>query len=130
MTDGHQDGRRADGRTTQNPCLRCGACCTVFRASFYWAEADDATRGGVPAALTARAGALRRAMRRRPDGRCVALRGKPGRRVCCSIYERRPSVCRSFEPHWQAGGEGSRCLEARRRLGLPPLQQRDIIASC
>ncbi len=115
MTDGRQDGR-----PPQNPCLRCGACCTVFRASFYWAEADDATRGGVPAALTVRVGALRRAMRRRPDGRCVALRGEPGSRVFCTIYERRPSVCRSFEPHWQAGCEGSRCLEARRRLGLPP----------
>jgi len=125
MTDARASGRRTDGRPPQNPCLRCGACCTVFRASFYWAEADDASHGGVPAALTVRVGALRRAMRRRPDGRCAALRGEPGRSVFCSIYERRPSVCRSFEPHWRAGVEGSRCLEARRRLGLPPLPEED-----
>lgn len=28
-----------------NPCLDCGICCTHFRISFYWAEADD-TPGG------------------------------------------------------------------------------------
>ena len=93
----------------------------VYRTSFYWAEADDATRGGVPARLTVRVGAFRRAMRRGPDGRCVALRGVPGRTVFCALYGRRPSVCRDFEPAWSAGSAGARCDEARRRLGLPPL---------
>ena len=105
----------------RNPCLDCGACCVVYRTSFYWAEADDATRGGVPARLTVRVGAFRRAMRRGPDGRCVALRGVPGRTVFCALYGRRPSVCRDFEPAWSAGSAGARCDEARRRLGLPPL---------
>jgi len=31
-----------------NSCLSCGACCAHCRVSFYWAEADDVTRGGVP----------------------------------------------------------------------------------
>ncbi len=130
MHDAREDGRCGNGRPPQNPCLHCGACCTVFRASFYWAEADDATPGGVPAALTVRVGSLRRAMRRGPDGRCAALRGEPGRSVSCAIYDRRPSVCRGFEPHWQAGCEGSRCLEARRRLGLPPFREEKCKASC
>ena len=36
-----------------HPCLSCGACCAHFRASFYWAEADDQTPGGVPVATVA-----------------------------------------------------------------------------
>ena len=35
-----------------NVCQPCGACCAHFRVSFYWAEADDAPGGFVPAALT------------------------------------------------------------------------------
>lgn len=43
---------------------------------------------------------------------CAALRGNVGRRVSCSIYERRPEACRGFLP-------GSRdCLDARRNVGL------------
>jgi len=84
----------------QNPCLSCGACCVGLRASFYWAEADDAVDGGVPARLTVRVDAFRRAMRQGRKGRCLALRGTPGRRVACRIYERRPSVCRNFQPAW------------------------------
>jgi len=104
----------------QNPCLSCGACCVGLRASFYWAEADDAVEGGVPARLTVRVDAFRRAMRQGRKGRCLALRGTPGRRVACGIYERRPSPCRNFQPAWADGPAGARCLEARARLALPP----------
>lgn len=93
-----------------------------LRASFYWAEADDAVKRGVPARLTVRVGTFRRAMRQGLKGRCVALRGTPGRRVACGIYERRPSVCRNFQPAWAEGPAGARCLEARARLGLEPLR--------
>lgn len=44
---------------------------------------------------------------------CVALRGKIGRRVCCSIYRRRPCLCRTF----RRGDES--CIEARKALGFP-----------
>ena len=110
--------RGATGSPPRNPCLDCGACCVVYRSSFYWAEADDATPEGVPARLTVRVDAFRRAMRRRPDGRCAALHGVPGRNVSCAVYDRRPSPCRDFEPAWSGGPAGARCLEARRRLGL------------
>ncbi len=31
-------------------------------------------------------------------GRCVALEGKVGCLVSCSVYEKRPTDCRTFEP--------------------------------
>jgi len=106
----------------QNPCMRCGACCISYRASFYWAEADDATEGGVPVRMTVRVDAFRRAMRRGRNRRCIALRGTPDRKVFCTIYDRRPSVCRSFEPDWRAESQDTRCNEARTRLGLSSLR--------
>ncbi len=103
---------------SDNPCLRCGACCVVFRASFYWAEADDATENGVPVDLTVKLNPFRRAMRKvgRHDERGIALRGAPGRSVYCEIYDRRPSTCRNFEPSWRSGEHQSRCEKARKAL--------------
>jgi len=49
-----------------------------------------------------------------PSGRCVALVGKIGRRVRCTIYALRPKGCRMLMP----GDE--RCLQARRERGLDP----------
>jgi uncharacterized protein len=95
-------------------CQRCGACCAVFRVSFYWAEADDAPGGTVPVALTRPVGTLHRCMagtETRPV-RCIALRGDIGRDVGCSIYAQRSSTCRSVMP-----GD-SQCLKARAAHGL------------
>jgi len=106
-----------------NPCMNCGACCVAFRASFYWAEGDDTMEGGVPVHLTVNVNAFRRAMRRTnsQDQRCIALYGTPGQRVQCTIYERRPSVCRNFEPSWKAGIHNSHCNKERAIFGLEPL---------
>jgi hypothetical protein len=97
-----------------NPCTSCGACCVAFRASFYWAEGEDTMEGGVPVHLTVNVNAFRRAMRRTnsQDQRCIALYGTPGQRVQCTIYERRPSVCRNFDP---SGRQESTILTAIRR---------------
>jgi len=105
-----------------NACLSCGACCAAFRVSFYWAEGDDNAAGGVPVHLTVQVNAFRRAMRRAngQDLRCIALRGTPGRKVRCAIYERRPSVCRNFEPCWKAGVDNPLCDKARAVFGLGP----------
>ena len=95
-------------------CQRCGACCALFRVSFYWAEADDARGGSVPVGLTQQVGALHRCMagtQARPV-RCVALQGEVGRAVGCGIYEQRSSTCRSVQP-----GD-SQCLKARAAHGL------------
>ena len=49
----------------------------------------------------------------RADGTCGFLRGTPGDRVRCGIYDVRPTLCRVFA----AGSEF--CLASRRELGLP-----------
>lgn len=95
-------------------CQRCGACCAVFRVSFYWAEADDAPGGSVPVALTRPVGSLHRCMagtETRPV-RCIALQGTVGQAVGCSIYAQRSSTCRSVMP-----GD-PQCLKARAAHGL------------
>jgi Fe-S-cluster containining protein len=50
--------------------------------------------------------------------RCIALNGVIGRRVACSIYARRASVCREFEPAWQNGVANPACDKARKAWGL------------
>jgi len=112
-----------------HPCLSCGACCAYFRASFYWAEADDATPGGVPVALTRKLNDHRRSMigMDGTEPRCIALEGDIGRRVHCSIYEHRSSVCRAFEPSWESGRPNERCDKARAAWGLKPLTLEDWI---
>lgn len=106
-----------------NPCLNCGACCASFRASFYWAECDDATPGGVPVELTEKLDAFRRAMRGtdQPNPRCIALEGVIGTGVFCAIYEKRASVCREFAPAWLNGQPNEGCDRARLGKGLAPL---------
>lgn len=87
-------------------CVTCGACCAYDR-SWPVVEAVDRGPHGPPAALVERG-----AMKWR-KGRCVALEGELGERVRCTIYERRPSVCRACEP-----GSVS-CRIARRERGFP-----------
>lgn len=107
-----------------NPCLSCGACCAYFRASFYWAEADDATPGGVPVNMTEKLNDFRRIMvgTNRKNPRCIALNGEIGDAVYCSIYESRSTVCRAFEPSWLNGVTNEGCDKARLAWGLSPLK--------
>lgn len=107
----------------QNPCLSCGACCAHFRVSFYWAECDDATEGGVPVHLTKKLNDFRRVFlgTEGPHSRCIALSGEIGQNVTCAIYERRASVCHDFHASWRDGEPNPRCDQARAAWGLPPL---------
>ena len=76
MNTDHKEHRRVEKEFGKwNPCLSCGACCIAFRASFYWAEGDDAVEGSVPVYLTEKVNAFRRAMRKTSshDQRCIAL---------------------------------------------------------
>ena len=95
-------------------CQRCGACCAVFRVSFYWAEADDAPGGTVPVALTRQVSPQHRCMAGTEvqPVRCVALGGEVGQQVGCSIYAQRSSTCKSVMP-----GD-PQCLKARAAHGL------------
>lgn len=106
-----------------NPCLTCGACCAFYRASFYWAETEEGTAGGVPVALTEKMDEYRVLMRgtRGANPRCVALQGTIGSAVYCSIYPSRSSICRSFSPSWENGLHNPRCDKARAAWGMAPL---------
>lgn len=112
-----------------NPCLSCGVCCTMFRVSFHWMEAEDATPGGVPLDMVQAAPLPHRLMMRGTGSepvRCVALEGEIGRSVRCSIHGRRPSPCRSFAASYEDGATPSpRCDEARARHGMRPLAPED-----
>jgi len=106
-----------------HPCLRCGACCAFFRVAFHWSEAEGATGGKVPLALTEKLDPHRLAMRATPTAkpRCIALVGVVGEATHCSIYEQRPSVCREVVPSWEFGAVSSQCDRARLGHGLKPL---------
>ncbi|MBI1396691.1 MAG: YkgJ family cysteine cluster protein [Betaproteobacteria bacterium] len=97
-----------------NPCVSCGACCTTFRVSFYWAEAEV---HGIPDELVIPITPVYACMAgtSQPEPRCVALEGEVGRSVRCTLYERRPGPCRELEP----GDE--KCLRARARHGVDSL---------
>ncbi|HKQ71363.1 MAG TPA: YkgJ family cysteine cluster protein [Polyangiaceae bacterium] len=98
-------------------CTRCGACCAnpdenraerfvdyveVRRSEPLLAKPKLAQRFVVYNAE----GVAH--LRLDESGKCLALRGKIGRRVSCTIYEDRPLGCRKVE----AGSE--RCLAYRR----------------
>lgn len=106
-----------------NPCLTCGACCAFYRASFYWAESDLAHPEGVPSGLTEKLNDFRLYMKGSTGSRprCIALMGIIGKKVHCSIYERRASVCRDFPASWEYGIHNERCDRARLFWGLTPL---------
>jgi hypothetical protein len=110
---------------TDNPCLSCGACCAHYRVSFYWAEADEATPGGVPIELTEKLNDARLVMKgtNLSSPRCVALTGELGGAVSCSIYPRRPQVCRELLASWSEGRADEKCDRARKALGLAPLEK-------
>lgn len=109
-----------------HPCLRCGACCATYRVAFHWLEAEAGAEA-VPRALTEPLDRHRLVMRgtRNAPARCVALEAEIGRRARCSIYERRPGVCREVVASWEFGQPSAQCDRARRAHGLIPLSAAD-----
>ncbi|MRW94680.1 YkgJ family cysteine cluster protein [Duganella sp. FT80W] len=95
-------------------CQSCGACCAVFRVSFYWSETTLHPAGTVPQELVTPISPHHVAMKGtlQTPVRCVALCGEVGDAVSCAIYPSRSSTCREV----QAGDE--RCLRARELAGL------------
>lgn len=98
----------------QNICTSCGACCEHFRVSFYWAEGEnipDSMQEALTPVYNCMAGT------NQPKPRCVALEGKVGECVSCTIYELRTTPCREVQP-----GD-SQCLKARAAHNLIPLHE-------
>lgn len=111
-----------------HPCVQCGACCTFFRVQFQAIELR--TPGlDVPSEYTERYDQEHLVMmgtnQQRP--RCVALGGRIGREVTCSIYARRPSCCRDFRASFEDGRRNPRCDDARKSKGLRPLTALDYV---
>ena len=104
--------------------MNCGACCAMYRVSFYWAEANDAPGGWVPVDTTEQLTPTMRCMRGTSSKtpRCEQLQGEiPG--ALCGIYENRPSVCRELEPYDAEGKPTDQCKRARAVYGLPELSR-------
>ena len=102
-------------------CRTCGACCAnpdENRAEgvtdWVFVGADEALLADERAAarLVVANDAGERHLRLDPSGRCLALRGRIGWRVTCTIYGLRPCGCRLVEP-----GD-ARCRQYRRERGV------------
>ena len=102
-------------------CRACGACCVnpdENRAEDVvdWVEVDDGEPLLDDARLARRLVVTNadgeRHLRLDPDGRCLALRGRIGRHVTCTVYGLRPRGCRLVQP-----GD-ARCLQYRRERGI------------
>jgi len=102
-------------------CTRCGACCAnpaENRAEQFVEYVEVRARD----ALLGQPELVRRLvvynangeahLRLDASGKCLALRGRIGGRVRCTIYEHRPAACRKVE----AGSE--LCLAYRRERNL------------
>ena len=101
-----------DLQVTSADCLACGACCVVGGEVVVGEDDTQVPRHltrsvrGVMGFGSWEADEIRR-MARTKNHVCTALRGDVGKACRCSIYARRPSVCREFV----AGSEA--CLAAR-----------------
>lgn len=94
----------ADGMNVFD-CRSCGACCKDFVVDVHSTDEE------VPEHMVKDDRLFGMVMRTR-NRQCIALKGKIGCSVRCSIYEHRPTVCQEFRP----GSE--QCLHARERLGI------------
>jgi uncharacterized protein len=90
-------------------CVKCGACCVSdYDAEDYVILTVDDIAQLNPEEAKAYVytdttyGEPQRSMKTARDSqdncRCAALEGVVGRRVGCAIYDRRPKVCRGFDP--------------------------------
>ena len=90
-------------------CSRCDAVCCRLTVVL---QPEDR----IPAHYTAQTAAGLQVMARDAEGWCVAI---DGARMCCSIYDTRPAVCRRFAM------DGPYCREIRadytdrRARGIP-----------
>jgi uncharacterized protein len=97
---------------SESPCQPCGACCAYSRNWPRFSTEDDATLALIPPDFVNE----QQSGMRCEGERCSALSGRIGVATSCVVYAVRPEVCRSCMP-----GD-TECGMARRRHGLPPLE--------
>lgn len=106
-----------------NPCADCGLCCSSYRVSFSWIETSGFKEKSVPLELVEKVSEQLVCMKGTKEGNGPCVAQKEGG---CSIYDRRPSVCRDFEV-WESNGSVSeRCQGLRVKAGLEPLPRLEI----
>ena len=71
-------------------CTECAKCCCNLDAK--WVEVTFIDSLSIPCYLTQKGDVEPFAMRM-VNNRCIALKGK-----LCSIYENRPTICRTVQP--------------------------------
>ena len=98
-------------------CLLCGACCFSNLETYIQVDGDSHARLGDDAErVTTFVG--NRCYMRMEDGHCSALQVASSGRFVCTVYERRPEVCRAL-------ARASAQCEAERALkGERPVQAR------
>jgi Fe-S-cluster containining protein len=114
-------GRGPHGREPIPECQSCGACCknlpdNAAQGFTSYVEVEPHNRLLEKKDLVRKLVVLDAEgvphMRLAPDGRCLALAGRIGDDVRCTIYFHRPSACRRVEA-------GSKlCLSYRRAHGV------------
>ena len=92
----------ACGRVLSHPtdCLRCGVCCFSQLDAYVRVTGADWERLGAEAGRTAHF-IGHRAYMKMADGHCAALAlrqmpGGGGPEFFCTVYERRPQICRDL----------------------------------
>ena len=114
-------------KITGEACRSCGACCVGgFDDGYGWADCTEEDVKQLSRRARLRLVPIHYGFHFNPaiaatptrmdpsfGKTCAFLRGTPGKRCSCSIYEKRPSICVQFKP----GSAG--CRDARRALELP-----------
>lgn len=110
-------------------CVRCGACCVWKNdptvqvdirkedlALLTQEEIDKFVVQGKDMGFTGGMGLLLFLRVKKTDygWSCIAFEGSPGGPCGCSIYDRRPKVCRDFEP----GPKNRTCLKCRKEFSI------------
>jgi len=79
------------------PCDSCAACCVSDAERYVRVTGDDYERLGESAASWTRF-LGNRCFMRMVDGHCAALERDPATgHLLCSVYDRRPQICRDLE---------------------------------
>lgn len=105
-------------------CLTCGACCDNYSIVPMSMAESEHLNDYMEVTVDSEPGIVidRLINRDWEAGRCKHLRGEIGRDIGCSVYEKRPGVCRVFE----AGSD--KCHEIRRMYGLEPQLSQEQVA--
>ena len=101
-------------------CLKCGACCSYYRASFFEGEIIS---GHASEELISELRFPYVCMKGTENGgRCICLSGTIGQDVKCLIHKKRSTVCEKFHVWDSDNFVNFRCNKARKAHGLPQLK--------